>query len=600
MFREYFAAHPLASLLLPGPQDLWPPAGDRAWKDLGGDQLKEIREKAEEYAKEPYPLRRATDFLAFTRTGSRKADEEGYFFRRRKLCWASLLCCIDEDASADDVIDGLWCICEETSWVISAHNVNPIPGAPRPEDYPLPDPDRPYVDLFAAQTGMILAIVCRLLGDRLDAVSPLIRRRAQREIQRRILRPFMENDDFWWMGFRRKDLNNWTPWIVSNIMAAACTVPLPGDIALPALMERALGMADRWLDVVPDDGGCDEGAGYWNMAGGALADCVWILERMTGGRADLWGNEKLRAVASFPLKAEIGNGWFVNFADCDARPFLSGERLQYAGERMHCPALTALGHRHRGTLSAQLDDVPHLTRLLCLLFSPDPRGRAEEKADVWLPCLEMRVVRRGDWTLCCKGGHNGESHNHNDVGSFMLYLEGQPVIVDAGNMTYTAATFSDRRYTLWNVRSAFHNLPMPLLKEQVCGDKHRAEDVRCLPDGLSLDMAAAWDCPGILQVHREMRLRGEGLAVHDTVCLAQEGGTAWVLMLRNAPELLPGKVLSGPVLIEYPDIFTAACEAISVDDPRMARNFPGSLYRVTITSPARSRADALFCVRRIQ
>lgn len=62
---------------------------------------------------------------------------------------------------------------------------------------PLPDVTNPYVDLFAAQTAATLADVLYLLQDRLDAVSPLIARRARREIDLRVVTPFLTHDDFW-------------------------------------------------------------------------------------------------------------------------------------------------------------------------------------------------------------------------------------------------------------------------------------------------------------------------------------------------------------------------------------------------------------------
>ena len=129
----------------------------------------------------------------------------------------------------------------------------------------------------------------------------------------------MATDDFWWMGFRRKDLNNWTPWILSNILVCAVYDPMP-RARLAALLERACGMLDRYLDTLPEDGGCDEGAGYWNMAGGALLDCLEILEKVTGGKMAFRQDEKIRNIMAFPAKMEMGGGWFANFADCDARP----------------------------------------------------------------------------------------------------------------------------------------------------------------------------------------------------------------------------------------------------------------------------------------
>ena len=51
--------------------------------------------------------------------------------------------------------------------------------------------------------------------------------------------------------------------------------------------------------------------------------------------------------------------------------------------------------------------------------------------------------------VAAKGGFNNESHNHNDVGTFSLYVNTIPVIIDAGVGTYTKQTFGKDRYTIW-------------------------------------------------------------------------------------------------------------------------------------------------------
>ena len=600
MFSEVLDRRPLSALL----KDPWdtglPPASEReAWRNLSANDRREIQELADRYRSVPYPMRTANGFLAFVKNGSRQADEQPYFLRRRKLCAAALAVCVAEKEPLDDVIDGIWCICEETSWVISAHNVNPIPGAPDPAKSPLPDPEKPYVDLFSAQTAMILSIVRHLLKGRLDQVTPLICRRIEKEISRRVLCPFRETDDFWWMGVKRHDLNNWTPWILSNLMLAASLLPMEKE-KLAALLDRGFRMLDRWLSCVLEDGGCDEGAGYWNMAGGALLDCLELLERLTGGQLTFWQEPKIRNILRFPLAAEIGGGWFLNFADCDARPMISGERLQYAGDKLQDPALAALGFRCRGSLSDQLSDVPHLIRLLRMLFHHPEHVIAEEDSmDVWLPDLQVRVIRRDGLTLCAKGGHNGESHNHNDVGSFMLYADGEPQIVDAGNMTYTAKTFSGDRYSLWNVRSAYHNLPLIGGCEQRPGRKYAAANVCCLPDGLSLSLEKAYgEEAGVLSLQRKLSLDKGSFTLKDSVRLSRIAPVSWVFMLRQEPVTEGNTLFSGKIRMDLPENLKCESEEIPVEDPRMARSFPGSLWRVILTAAPAAGFTAVFTVKR--
>ena len=596
MFAKFLQKRPMEELIRGGSRKLYPSAEEReAWDGIPETFRQEIRNLRTEYRKIPYPVRSATGFLAFVRDGSRQADERPYFTRRRKLCVSLLNACGYPGESLDDVIDGVWAVCEESSWVISAHNVNPVPGAPDAAEYPLPDIRKPYIDLFCAQTGMILSLTSMLLAKQLDRVSPLIRQRIREEIRRRILRPFMVTDEFWWMGVRRKDLNNWTPWIISNVMVCAVLDPMPAP-KLAACLTRACGMLDRYLDVLPEDGGCDEGAGYWNMAGGALLDCLLLLEKVTGGQMVFWEDAGIRNILAFPRKAFLGNGWFMNFADCDARPFISGERLERAGEKLKDPALAALGTRMRGQIADQLNDVPHLTRALDLIFHPAAEaGEPATPEDEWLPDLQVRVVRRGIWTLACKGGHNGENHNHNDVGSFILMQDGEPVVVDAGNMTYTAKTFSGERYTLWNVQAQWHNLPMIGGNAQREGRAYRAEQAERTPDGMTVNLEGAYDRQaGVKRLRRSFSLSGDGLRLKDEAELDEAKQVTWVFLLREKPVWEHHRILAGRLQIICPEKLDFSVEEKPVTDSRMARNWPGSLWRVQLQAGAAERFTTEF------
>ena len=72
MFTAFLRDHPMAELLKSGTRALYPPAEDRqAWAGIAERHRKEIRDLAESFAKVPYPVRSATGFLAFARTGDR-------------------------------------------------------------------------------------------------------------------------------------------------------------------------------------------------------------------------------------------------------------------------------------------------------------------------------------------------------------------------------------------------------------------------------------------------------------------------------------------------------------------------------------------------
>ena len=107
---------------------------------------------------------------------------------------------------------------------------------------------------------------------------------------------------------------------------------------------------------------------------------------------------------------------------------------------------------------------------------------------------EVATLRnKAGWFLGVKGGNNGESHNHNDVGSGILFVDNCPVIIDAGVMTYRKETFSSQRYTLWCMRSDWHNTPTINGVVQSPGREFTAKGSSCsLKDNsFSTDIAVA-------------------------------------------------------------------------------------------------------------
>lgn len=588
MFREYFNQHPLYPMM----NDLrcpFPRMSNRAaWAQINDSYKEELLHTAEKWHDVPYPLLTATQFMAFVRNGSRVAWEKPYFDRRRKLIAAVMGMCVSGTCDElDQVIDGIWLICEETSWVISAHNGSAHDGMPPISERPLPNPKNPYVDLFAAQTAMILALTDYLVGEKLDEQAPIIRRRIKDEIEQRVLLPFENHDDFWWMGMIRKDLCNWTPWIVSNVMTSA-VIMMDDHRRLAALLSRGCAMLDRYLRIIPEDGSCDEGAGYWNMAGGALLDCLELLECITDGQMSFWNNEKIRGILSFPEKVYLSNGWFVNFADCDARPHLDGERLRYAGEKINNQRLYAIGCALEANATEQLSDTPQMLRLLKMLFHPLPKNTNGVEGiphDTWMEGVQVRILEKDRTLMACKGGHNGENHNHNDVGAFVLYVDGEPQIIDVGNMVYTQKTFSDERYSIWNIRSMYHNVPIIANQEQQAGTAFHATDVTPLSDGMSMDICNAYGTDArVHKAKREFRLDNQNtLFLSDEITLEEKQPVTWVLMLRNAPILNGSSIQSGKASIAVPPQMNIHCEEIQVTDTRMAKNFPGSVWHVTVS-----------------
>ena len=95
------------------------------------------------------------------------------------------------------------------------------------------------------------------------------------------------------------------------------------------------------------------------------------------------------------------------------------------------------------------DDIPSgdpFRLFQTLLSREELEGRSadyQSPSYSWYPETEFcYMTNKNGFFVATKGGYNNESHNHNDVGSFSLYLNTMPVFIDAGVGTYTRQTFS--------------------------------------------------------------------------------------------------------------------------------------------------------------
>jgi len=503
----------------------------------------------------------------------------------------------------DDIVNGIWAICEETYWGVPAHISLQASGPG------LPDVSEPTVDLFAAETSALLAWCYYLLGDKLDQVSPLVRPRIELEIDRRILTPCFERDDFWWMGFgERKNVNNWNPWICSNWLTSILLIE-KSSFRRSQSVYKAMRTLDNFIRIYPDDGGCDEGPGYWGRAGASLFDCLELLYSASNGAINIYDNRLIKEIGRYIYRAHIADDYFINFADASAITEIAADLTYRYGKRIKDPtmmAFAAYANKRRGGFEVS----GSISRALPALFNYSELTQANAEApyqrDVWLPDLQVMVARSKDSSpaglfLAAKGGHNDESHNHNDVGSFIVYYNGRPVIIDVGVETYTRKTFSSRRYEIWTMQSAFHNLPTIAGVMQAPGRDYAAKNVAYSANEkeavLQLDIASAYPKAANLKTwQRHIRLeRGIQVQVSDTFELNTENETYLSFM---TPLLVdansPGKVIlsdktSGKrplqMVIEYDNNqLSSESEDIDVSDKRLQSVWGMTLRRVKLRS----------------
>ncbi|MHC4497319.1 MAG: hypothetical protein ACYSYM_16015, partial [Planctomycetota bacterium] len=331
---ELYPKEKLGSLLIPRAQ--WrpfPKAKDRAeWTSIAEPIRDRFINLGEEYLGRDVPNLPASLYLEYRRIGNRSNYQDVWYQRRKMLhCLVLAECMEGKGRFLDSIADVIWAICEESSWAFPAHIGAQKAGSG------LPDTSEPIVALFSAETANSLAWTVYLLKEQLDAVSPQICKRAEKEIDLRILTPYLERDNFGWMAFHvRSDgrrPNNWNPWINSNVLAATLLVEKNETRRLD-LAHKVLRCLDNFLVPYPSDGSCDEGPSYWGHAGASVFDNLELLYSASGGRFDLYENSVIREIGRFIYRAHISDDYFANIGDCDARLDINRDLVFRYGRRI--------------------------------------------------------------------------------------------------------------------------------------------------------------------------------------------------------------------------------------------------------------------------
>lgn len=605
-----------------------------AWEALDPEWRAGTVALGERYLHFSWPYLSASDFLDFSRTGNRVRFEDRFFSKRHALDALVLAECVEQKGRfLDDIINGIFSICDENAWNLPPHN-SYRRDAPQ---LPLPDLTDPVLDLFACETGAVLATAVYLLSPLLDDFSPLIARRVRFELRRRIFTPYLARH-FWWMGDGRSPMNNWTIWCTQNVLLSAF---LAGDELTAGQKQRIFRKAcrstDYFLAEYGDDGCCDEGAQYYRHAGLCLFQVLDMADAVTGGAfSALARREKIRNIASYIYKVHIDGEYYINFADCSPVAGRAGVREFLFGKLTGQPEMmrfAAADHLAGGQGTLLLPEENNLYyRLQNGFTAAEIRafGAAEDAAsgeeagtgsgtvpappvspDVWFPSVGLFAVRGGRLFLAVKAGDNADSHNHNDTGSFTVYRDGRPLFIDVGVESYTGKTFSSHRYEIWTMQSAYHNLPTIDGYMQQDGEAFRATQVSCdlarKRIGMELKNAYPAAC-GLASYRRSAQLTPEGeIVISDRFSFADAGempdpaagkhAVVLSLMTYEKPELLSPSCIRigedlGTLLFSGADL--QDMEEIPITDARLKGAWKHEIYRILLRAV---QSEVTFTIR---
>lgn len=573
----------------------YPDYSDRAgWDQLLVDNKALLIERAEKALSHPWEVIKATDYIEYERSGNRRIMEDP--FGRNNNAIADLV--LGELAEGkgrfiNQLINGVFHSCEMTSWVLSAHLSAQHSGRS------LPDYKEHVIDLTAGDMGSLLAWTYYFFHSEFDKVNPVISERLRAELQERILDTYMNEDRFWWMAFNLKPggmVNNWNPWCNFNVLQ--CFLLLENDKdKLAKAVYRTMLSVDKFINYTHADGGCEEGPSYWGHAAGKMYDYLQILSDGTGGKISIFNNPMIRYMGEYIVRSYVGNNWVVNFADASARGGGDAPIIYRYGKAVNSDMMV----QHAAFINQQSVNKIAFGRdifrmLQSLLYAPELnalQGSPQSPAYSWYPETEFcYMTNKNGFFVATKGGYNNESHNHNDIGTFSLYLNTTPIFIDAGVGTYTRQTFSSERYSIWTMQSNYHNLPMINGVPQKFGSEYKASGVKFDQKRMIFSVNIAQSYPEEAAVKSWVRSYALGkneLKVSDKFELekAAQSNVVNFLTWGDVKTDEAGKVeisVKGEraVLTYDKNLFDVSKETITLEDPRLSNVWGKEIYRISL------------------
>ncbi len=496
--------------------------------------LEGLQARAKEFRSQPIVSLSFHNFRRYEEDGNRSGYENEYFAHRGMLETFALMAWIYEDEDYLHALeDIIWAICDEYSWPVTAHM--------RSESLMVYQEEHHNVDLFAAETGQAFAEILSLLGDKLHpTVVMRMRKRLEERIFGQLHQPF---------GWKEVKTCNWAA-VCAGSVGMAAMYEIKDEERLADIIMICLTSMDRFIGGYAEDGVCTEGISYWGYGFGYFMCFADLLRRRTGGKLDLFAIEKVHLMATFIGKVFFPKGRSLSFSDGGSRSRSDPSTISYLRtiyQDMPVPGEEAMVFKYPTDTNYRF--ALALRKFVNMQTEPFVSTGGLDNCYIF-PAAQwyLSTTKNGEISIAAKAGHNSEAHNHNDVGSFQIFKNGEQILADIGAGAYDKAYFGANGYSIFCKGSQGHNVPIINGEFQKTGRKYTAEDCVLEKNGLSYDFEKAYEEPTLEKLHRDLRFDEVSgiVTLADTFAFAERPTS---VVERFVTEFEP-KIEDGSVLID--------------------------------------------------
>ena len=519
-----------------------------------GDDYANLRERYEEVCKntikdEPLNIK-FSKFRLFAEKGERNLYEYAFNQHVDKLTLYAYKTLIYGDEYLYDLEDALYDVLSIYVWALPAH----VPDINEENYYEL--------DLASTAIGATVATIDYLLGDKLH---PQLRKRIDTELRRRILDPFKKQIWHW-----EDRYNNWTSVCAgSTAVALMLKYPKEFDKLLPRFSENMR----KFIAGFSDDGVCYEGAGYWGYGLSAFVMYAILVKKYTKGKIDYFKDEKVKNICCFFEKVTLYPDVITCYGDTGTdikiNEFLLHSLKKIYNDDIFIPQQ-----------SRMYLPVNQLAQLLLFLENYDPSVKSDElrNAEHYMSHAGWYTKRTDSYSLAARGGWNGDSHNHNDVGSFIFAVDNRQILCDMGTRYYTKDYFlMPDRYFYLETSSRGHNCP--IINRQYQANLPERSTTQFSDGVFSVEFANIYGIDALKKLTRYFSSTEKSVTVRDEFKIDGEWSFTERLVSYAEPKITNGSIEIDRVLITFDP---SKCKVSYVPDIHQTKTLDDKIVETTV------------------
>lgn len=388
----------------------------------------------------------------------------------------------------EDIINGIWCICEESTWELPD-------GTGRLRDIAVTK-----TDINAARTAALLAQTVFLFKKELPQA---VKKRVAYEVKMRVTKLFSESKQ------------HILPELCAHCLIACLFTEEEEDFRR-SIVDKVLELLDVYFGEYADGRvrAKNEQSLYSRTA--FIFDILEMLYNATDRKFEVFSEEKAKLCADFIYKVHLGSDGFSEKAtDAD------GARIYMFGKRMDHKQLMDFGASE--FIAIPDKTLPDSYNLFHKLYSVKFASEIMRYGDNfdgqecgYIDAMDIFVKKTKDFSVAVKGGANA-------AGNFMIYLDSEPYVVDLEKS---------------------HNLPVINGFSQFTNTKNVKTDK--LENGLALDLSATYPKEaGVVSWLRSVEAEEKYVVITDDYELSKLEDLRIILLMKNKPILSGDRILVG-------------------------------------------------------